>query len=378
MERKIVINFLFILLSVNFNESKFITNKAFEIMEHFWRLGWPGFANFGPGKFPHLKGVHINHHAWKERGNMIPFGLPIEGILERSNHPFHEIVKRIQPFSPVTTHLVGNPPIASSNLNEINRNSNPNHHLTNPGQLINQPPPIDGTIAGTINKITAEAVFGAEAHPTEDPMFPSPYDNSPAGPPTKEELDQAIHHHFTHNRLYHNQRTPSMYTPNEMFQGSLEFKPLGKYSGGKHTWDSDIFDRHFDSTFDITKLSNPLDVHSSNAFFEIDELMNRDNLITGLSSVIPSKIHAKHVPSEVIPDFDTNLDYDIDRLAANSHDIDNDDTMNHINHLEEVHQPMESLKSLTVVEDKHPKVNQELSFLDELALIVANEPHVRK
>ena len=69
--------------------------------------------------------------------------------------------------------------------------------------------------------MTAQAVSGAESHPTEDPMFPSPYENSPAGPPTQEELPQASHHNFTHNRLYHDQRGQSFYEPNEMFQGEV-------------------------------------------------------------------------------------------------------------------------------------------------------------
>ena len=37
----------------------------------------------------------------------------------------------------------------------------------------------------------------------------------------------------------------------------------------------------------------------------------------------------------------------------------------------------EEPKSLTIAEDNHP-INQELSFLDELVFIVANEPHAKK
>ena len=94
-------------------------------------------------------------------------------------------------------------------------------------------------------------------------MFPSPYDNSPAGPAAEEEWKSPSHHYFTNNRLYHNQRQPSLYSLNEMFHGEIEFKPPGIYSGRKFTWDPLIFDRHFEATFDVGKLSNPMHIHPS-------------------------------------------------------------------------------------------------------------------
>ena len=103
---------------------------------------------------------------------MIHSGLPIEGILERSNHPFHEIVKRIQPYSPVTTHLVGNPPQRAPSEDSNDQESGTSNdqksdtstdresgtresaypqksekkHVTSPSSLINQPPPVEGSI----------------------------------------------------------------------------------------------------------------------------------------------------------------------------------------------------------------------------------------
>lgn len=356
-------------------------------MEHFWRLGWPGFRNFGPNTFPHLKGVHINHHIWKERGNMIHFGLPIEGILERTNHPFHEIVKRIQPYSPVTTHLVGDPPKRASSKDTTDRKSDyrqsvdqrksEKNYLSSPGSLINQQPPVEGSLAGTIAKITAEAVSGAEAHPTEDPMFPSPYDNSPAGPPTDEELKSASHHHFTHNRLYHNQRQSSLYSPNEMFQGEIKFKPLGIYSGGKFTWDPLIFDRHFETTFNVGKLNEPIHIHSSESQAHADDVMSqiKDNLITGSSSLIPSKIHAKHVPDHFSEMITSDSTEDTDPGNAPNPLF----SINPWNDVMDTSVPASSQhKSVSVIEDNHNVDNDELSFLDELSFIIANEPHVRK
>ena len=78
-------------------------NRILGALEYFWQLGWKGFKNF-PLNFHQLKGVHVNHHQWREFGPL-PAGLPIEGILERKDHPFHQWMKRMYPNGVVATHL---------------------------------------------------------------------------------------------------------------------------------------------------------------------------------------------------------------------------------------------------------------------------------
>lgn len=78
-------------------------DRILGLLEQFWQLGWKGFRNF-PMNFPHLTGLHVNHHRWSEYGP-VPAGLPIEGILERKDHPFHEWAKRMYPNGVVKTHL---------------------------------------------------------------------------------------------------------------------------------------------------------------------------------------------------------------------------------------------------------------------------------
>ena len=80
-------------------------SKGLGVLESLWKLGWAGYKNF-PHSFPHLDGVHVNHHSWRESGPM-PLGLPVEGILERKDHPYHQLLKMLTKFkSPVATHLV--------------------------------------------------------------------------------------------------------------------------------------------------------------------------------------------------------------------------------------------------------------------------------
>lgn len=80
-------------------------SKGLEALESLWKQGWAGYKNF-PHSFPHLNGVHVNHHSWHESGP-VPMGLPVEGILERKDHPYHQLVKMLtQSKSPIATHLV--------------------------------------------------------------------------------------------------------------------------------------------------------------------------------------------------------------------------------------------------------------------------------
>ena len=78
-------------------------NRIIGTLEHFWKLGWKGFRSF-PLNFPQLTGVHMNHHRWQEYGPPA-VGMPIEGILERKDHPLHEWAKRIYRNGIVATHL---------------------------------------------------------------------------------------------------------------------------------------------------------------------------------------------------------------------------------------------------------------------------------
>jgi hypothetical protein len=81
-------------------------SKGLEVLESLWKQGWAGYRNF-PDSFSHLNGVHVNHHSWRESGP-VPLGLPIEGILERKDHPYHQLVKMLtNSKSPIATHLVG-------------------------------------------------------------------------------------------------------------------------------------------------------------------------------------------------------------------------------------------------------------------------------
>lgn len=80
-------------------------SKGLGALESLWKQGWAGYKNF-PHSFPHLQGVHVNHHSWHESGP-VPMGLPVEGILERKDHPYHKFVKMLtQSKSPIATHLV--------------------------------------------------------------------------------------------------------------------------------------------------------------------------------------------------------------------------------------------------------------------------------
>lgn len=82
-------------------------SKVFEKLESLWKQGWGGFADF-PDNFPHLYGAHINTHKWREDGGgPPPLGLPVEGILERKDHPYYKYVKERVKTSPISTHLVG-------------------------------------------------------------------------------------------------------------------------------------------------------------------------------------------------------------------------------------------------------------------------------
>jgi len=56
-----------------------------------------------------LYGAHINTHKWKETDpiSSIALGLPVEGILERKDHPYHDYVKEKYASSPIQTHLIG-------------------------------------------------------------------------------------------------------------------------------------------------------------------------------------------------------------------------------------------------------------------------------
>ena len=65
------------------------------------------------------------------------------------------------------------------------------------------------------------------------------------------------------------------------------------FSDGRYTWDPLIFDRHFESTFDVGILSNSYHIHSAHAQSQVEgELLNRNS---SASSVVPSKIYAKHI-----------------------------------------------------------------------------------
>ena len=98
--------FLFLISSaslIGFTESK-VLSRGLETLEALWKLGWAGYRNF-PKSYPHLSGLHVNQHSWQEVGS-IPMGLPVEGILERKDHPLHLIVKMMtKSKSPIATHL---------------------------------------------------------------------------------------------------------------------------------------------------------------------------------------------------------------------------------------------------------------------------------
>lgn len=86
---------------INGNHRPF--NRIIGTLEHFWKLGWKGFRSF-PLNYPHLTGVHMNHHRWHEYGPPA-VGMPIEGILERKDHPLHEWAKKMYRNGIVATHL---------------------------------------------------------------------------------------------------------------------------------------------------------------------------------------------------------------------------------------------------------------------------------
>lgn len=80
-------------------------SKGLGVLESLWKQGWAGYKDF-PQSYPHLDGVHVNHHSWRESGP-VPLGLPIEGILERKDHPYYRLVKMLtKSKSPIATHLV--------------------------------------------------------------------------------------------------------------------------------------------------------------------------------------------------------------------------------------------------------------------------------
>lgn len=97
-------------------------DKALKKLEHFWRLSWGGFEDF-PSGFPHLNGDHVNVHKWKEPLDAVPFGLPIEGILERRDHPYHSYVACcVSSNSPISTHLTSYNPKPSGHLHTFKHN----------------------------------------------------------------------------------------------------------------------------------------------------------------------------------------------------------------------------------------------------------------
>lgn len=92
-----------------------LLDKKFIKLEDFWRLGWKGYQNFNPSgsaahgddQFPHLRGTHVNHHTWEREQPLAYYGLPIDGILERSTHPWHKQLTRDWGLTSVTpTHLM--------------------------------------------------------------------------------------------------------------------------------------------------------------------------------------------------------------------------------------------------------------------------------
>lgn len=82
-----------------------VISKGLGALESLWKLGWGGYKNF-PHSFPHLNGVHVNHHSWHESPGPVPLGLPVEGILERKDHPYYQLVKFLtKSRPPIATHL---------------------------------------------------------------------------------------------------------------------------------------------------------------------------------------------------------------------------------------------------------------------------------
>ncbi|KAI1287833.1 hypothetical protein HDE_09858 [Halotydeus destructor] len=70
-----------------------VIDKTFSKLEKFWRLGWKGYEEFpNGGKFDHHRGVHVNHHRWPSQKPYDFAGLPVEGIIERKHHPYHQRV----------------------------------------------------------------------------------------------------------------------------------------------------------------------------------------------------------------------------------------------------------------------------------------------
>lgn len=103
---------------VNLSQSRPLS-KVFETLESLWRQSWAGFEDF-PNNFPHLYGAHINTHKWKESGP-VHLGLPIEGILERKDHPYHSYVKMKYGSSPIGTHIVGDKDKVSEDVVALHR-----------------------------------------------------------------------------------------------------------------------------------------------------------------------------------------------------------------------------------------------------------------
>lgn len=102
----VILNLLLFLTTIDSSTCKPL-GKAFKKLEAWWGLSWLPFSNF-PHNFPHLYGAHINTHKWREDSSKpLHIGLPIEGILERKDHPYYSYVKRFYPQSPIATHLVG-------------------------------------------------------------------------------------------------------------------------------------------------------------------------------------------------------------------------------------------------------------------------------
>lgn len=84
-----------------------VIDKTFDQLEHFWRLGWPGYSNFPHDpRWQHLQpGLHLNHHRLPSSKQHF-YGLPADGIMERGYHPLHHIVSSLYHYhSPYERHV---------------------------------------------------------------------------------------------------------------------------------------------------------------------------------------------------------------------------------------------------------------------------------